>query len=203
MLSNAEIIAILLGSGSRDKSALDLAREILAHCNNDLEKLGKYSVTDFIQFKGIGSAKAITLISALELGRRRKAAEPEKLPTIKSSSDAYAHLLPLFEDLPHEEFYVLLLNRANRITDTIKISSGGVSGTVADIRMMVKPALLALASGVILAHNHPSGNLKPSEADLSLTRKTKDALKLFDIALLDHLIVTDAGYLSMADEALL
>lgn len=192
-----------MGSGSTSQSALDLAKDILAACNNDLDKLGKFQIQDFTAFKGVGPAKAINLISALELGRRKKASESKKIPQIKSSKDIFELLSPSFEDLQHEEFHVVYLNRANKVIDIQKISSGGISGTVVDIRMLCKPALLMYASGVILSHNHPSGNLKPSHQDQQLTKKVKEALLLFDIQLLDHLIITDKAYFSFADEGIL
>ena len=192
-----------MGSGSTSQSALDLAKDILAACNNDLDKLGKFQIQDFTAFKGVGPAKAINLISALELGRRKNASESKKIPQIKSSKDIFELLSPSFEDLQHEEFHVVYLNRANKVIDIQKISSGGISGTVVDIRMLCKPALLMYASGVILSHNHPSGNLKPSHQDQQLTKKVKEALLLFDIQLLDHLIITDKAYFSFADEGIL
>ena len=192
-----------MGSGSTSQSALDLAKDILAACNNDLDKLGKFQIQDFTAFKGVGPAKAINLISALELGRRKKASESKKIPQIKSIKDIFELLSPSFEDLQHEEFHVVYLNRANKVIDIQKISSGGISGTVVDIRMLCKPALLMYASGVILSHNHPSGNLKPSHQDQQLTKKVKEALLLFDIQLLDHLIITDKAYFSFADEGIL
>lgn len=192
-----------MGSGSTSQSALDLAKDILAACNNDLDKLGKFQIQDFTAFRGVGPAKAINLISALELGRRKKASESKKIPQIKSSKDIFELLSPSFEDLQHEEFHVVYLNRANKVIDIQKISSGGISGTVVDIRMLCKPALLMYASGVILSHNHPSGNLKPSHQDQQLTKKVKEALLLFDIQLLDHLIITDKAYFSFADEGIL
>ena len=192
-----------MGSGSTSQSALDLAKDILAACNNDLDKLGKFQIQDFTAFKGVGPAKAINLISALELGRRKKASESKQIPQIKSRKDIFELLSPSFEDLQHEEFHVVYLNRANKVIDIQKISSGGISGTVVDIRMLCKPALLMYASGVILSHNHPSGNLKPSHQDQQLTKKVKEALLLFDIQLLDHLIITDKAYFSFADEGIL
>ena len=192
-----------MGSGSTSQSAHDLAKDILAACNNDLDKLGKFQIQDFTAFRGVGPAKAINLISALELGRRKKASESKKIPQIKSSKDIFELLSPSFEDLQHEEFHVVYLNRANKVIDIQKISSGGISGTVVDIRMLCKPALLMYASGVILSHNHPSGNLKPSHQDQQLTKKVKEALLLFDIQLLDHLIITDKAYFSFADEGIL
>ncbi|WP_128543669.1 RadC family protein [Larkinella soli] len=201
-LSDAELIAILINSGSPEVSAVDLAKIILQSVGNDLNRLAKQSVKDLSKFRGIGEAKAVTIVAALEIGRRRKSEERPARNRITSSRDAYdevkAHLL----DKPHEEFWVILLNKANEVVKLVQISSGGVSSTVADPKLIFKQAIEHLASAVILAHNHPSGNLKPSQADLDLTRKLKEAGRLLEIPVLDHLIVSDHGYLSFADEGL-
>jgi len=202
-VSNAELIAILLGSGNRNESAVTLAQKILKQYSNNLHTLGRQTVSDLKQFKGIGEAKAITLIAALELGRRRQLSEIQDQPQITSSRDAYQHIAPHICDLNFEEFWIILLNRANRVILKRKISSGGVSGTVVDPKIIFQIALEKLASSIMLFHNHPSGNLKPSSSDLELTRKIKSAGKLLDISVLDHLIIADSGYFSFADEGLM
>jgi DNA repair protein RadC len=202
-LSNAELIAILIGSGSKNESAVQLAQRILSSFDNNLNQIGKLTINDLMKFNGIGEAKAISIIAALELGKRRKEEEPSKRQKITSSKDAFEIMHPLLQDLPHEEFWILLLNRSNSVIEKIKISVGGISGTVADIRLISKPAIEKLASGIILSHNHPSGNKKPSMTDENLTKKIKQALDLFEIKLLDHIIVTEADYFSFADEGLL
>lgn len=202
-LSEAELIAILIGSGTPRLSAVDLAKNILAANENDLNQLARLSIADLKKFNGIGEAKAISIISALELGRRRKETEAVERPKVHSSADAYHFLKPHLLDLDHEQFWVLYLNRANRILKPEMISAGGVSGTVVDAKLVFKKALDILASTVVLAHNHPSGNLKPSEQDIKLTQKLKAAGKTLDIPILDHIIFTDEGYFSFADESLL
>jgi DNA repair protein RadC len=202
-LSDAELLAILIGSGTKNKSAVDLARELLAMADNSLNELGRLSVDSIRKIKGIGEAKAVTIAAALELGRRRKMAEASEHPQIRSSSDVFGLLSPLMEDLPHEEFWILFLNRANRVTGKMKISQGGVSGTVTDVRIVMKKALETLASGLVICHNHPSGNNSPSDADIRITRKIKEAGALMDIQLLDHLIITGKDYYSFADNGAL
>jgi DNA repair protein RadC len=202
-LTDAELLAILIGSGSRNESAVDLCKRILASVGNNLGELAKLSVTDLMKFKGIGDAKAITIVAALELGKRRRLAEATKREAVTCSKDAYDILLPLFEDLKHEEFWVLLLNRANKVVRKEKISTGGVAGTIVDNKIILKLAIETLASGMVLAHNHPSGNLKPSQADVNLTKQIKQAAQLLEVNLVDHLIVTDHGYYSFADEGML
>jgi DNA repair protein RadC len=202
-LSHSELIAILIGSGTRNRSAVDLARRILDNANNDLDQLGRFTVSDFMKIKGIGRAKAIAIVSALELGRRRKLSETSNRLKITSSGDVFEVLYQHLADLSHEEFWILLLNRSNKIIQKRKISQGGISGTVTDIRMILKFAIEALASAMILCHNHPSGNLQPSEADIQITRKLKEAAGLMDIGLLDHIIIAGKGYFSFADENLL
>ncbi|CAN5492120.1 DNA repair protein RadC [soil metagenome] len=202
-LSDAELIGILIGSGTRSMSAVDLSRIILKEVNNNLNELAKLNVHDLQKFKGIGEAKAISIVSALELGRRRKDSEPQKKPGITCSRDVYDLMKPELMDQPHEEFWVILLNRANMVLKKKSISSGGISGTVADPKIIFKVALENGASALILVHNHPSGNLKPSEADTRLTKKLKEAGQLLEIPVLDHLIFTDSAYLSFADEGLL
>ncbi len=202
-LSEAELIAILIGSGNADESAVELSRRILASVTNNLHELGRKTISDLQKFKGIGEAKAITIMAALELGRRRKDSEPTERPKINSSADAANIFKPLLSDLPHEEFWVLLLNRNNLVIDKMIISRGGITGTVIDVRIIMKMALECLACSIILCHNHPSGNLIPSEADKEITRKIKDAGKLFDISVLDHVIVGNNSYFSFADEGLI
>ncbi|MEP4533598.1 MAG: DNA repair protein RadC [Cyclobacteriaceae bacterium] len=202
-LSDAELIGILIGSGTRTLSAVDVAKIILREYGNDLNKLARLSVKELMKFKGIGEAKAISIVSALELGRRRKETETTKKPVIKSSEQAYEYLKPEMLDLAHEEFWVILLKRNNEIIRKDRISIGGVSGTVVDAKIIMRKALDELASNIILMHNHPSGNLKPSQSDIQLTKKLKEAGRLMDIPILDHIIFTDQGFFSFADESLL
>lgn len=203
VLTNAELIGILIGSGTKEESAVDLAKRILNTVGNDLNKLGQMSLLDLMKFKGIGEAKAISIAAALELGRRRKATDTTEISRVSGSEDAYNMLYPHLADLDHEQFYVVLLNRNNRLIDIVRISQGGVSGTVADVRMIFKSAIERLASSIIVAHNHPSGNLKPSQADIQLTRNLKDAGKLLEVSMLDHLIIADQDYYSFADEGMM
>src|SRR6185369_5441502 len=202
-LSDAELIAILLGSGTTKLSAVDVAKKVLSHVENNLDNLAKLSIKELMKAKGIGEAKAITIVAAMELGRRRKEQSPEEKPKLETSKSAFDMIRGDLQDLPHEEFWVLLLNRANRLVKKKRVSEGGVSGTVADPKIIFKLALDELASGVILAHNHPSNNLKPSDSDLSLTKKLKEAGKLLEIAVLDHIIVAGQQYFSFADEGLI
>lgn len=202
-LSDAELIAILIGSGTRNKSAVDLAHELLALADNSLPELGKLSVSGIKKLKGIGEAKAVTIAAALELGRRRKMAEAADNPQIRSSADVFNIFSPLMEDLPHEEFWILFLNRANKVQGRMKISQGGVSGTVTDVRIVMKKAIESLASGLVICHNHPSGNNSPSDADIRITQKIKEAGALMDIQLLDHLIICGKNYYSFADNGAL
>ncbi len=202
-LSDAELLAILIGSGSIDKSAVDLAREILNIASNNLNQLGKLDLHDLVKFKGIGTAKAINIMSALELGRRRKSAEIIESAKIRSSNDVYTIFNPLLADLSHEEFWLLYLNRSNKILSRHKLSQGGISGTITDVRLIIKKAIELLASSIIICHNHPSGNLEPSEADNRITQKIKESAGYFDISLLDHIIVTDKGYYSYADNGII
>lgn len=202
-LSDAELIAILIGSGNKDESAVELSKRILYSCDNDLNQLARLSIAELSRFKGIAGAKAITIIAALELGRRRRESESTKRTQVKDSIDVYEFIAPSFKDLNHEEFWVLVLNRANIITSRHLISKGGQSGTIADPKIIFNIALENHASSLILAHNHPSGNLKPSNADIELTRKLKSAGMFLDIPILDHLIITDNGFMSFADEGML
>ena len=202
-LSDAELLAILISSGTREKSALDLGRELLGTAGNNLNVLGKLSISDLCKLQGIGSARAVTIIAAMELGRRRKLSESPEVVQIKCSGDVAEIFQPLLSDLLHEEFWILYLNRSNRIITRMKLSQGGISGTVTDVRIVIKRAIECLASGIIVCHNHPSGNLNPSEADNKITQKIKDAALLMDIQLLDHLIISDREYYSFADNGAL
>lgn len=199
-LTDAELIAILIGSGTKKESAVELSRKILSRFENNLNVIAKLSVQDLMKFKGIGEAKAISIVAALELGRRRKETEIIKREKVVSSKDIFQILHHLFIDLPHEEFHVILLNRSNTVIKTEFISRGGVGGTVVDPKLIFKIALAHLASSIVLCHNHPSGNLKPSHEDIQLTQKLKEAGRLLDIQVLDHVIFSDAGYYSFADE---
>ncbi len=202
-LSDAELVAILIGSGTPKMSAVELSKKILLQGNNNLNELARLSVKDLMKIKGIGEAKAITIVAALELGRRRKEQDPEEKPKINSSKDAFDLLKGEMMDLPKEEFWVLLMNRANRVIKKKRVSEGGVSGTVADPKIIFKLALEELASGIIVAHNHPSGNLQASQSDIDLTRKLKEAGKFLEIQLLDHIIIANQKYLSFADEGMI
>ncbi len=202
-LSDAELIAILIGSGTKNNSALELSREILHSVNNNLRALGKLELRDLIRIKGIGKARAITIMAALELGRRRAYAPVAARTKISSSRDAFGIFQPLLGDLPHEEFWILLLNRSNGVIDKICISKGGITGTVIDTRLILRQALDRLTSGIILCHNHPSGSLEPSDADKKITEKIKKATQYMDISLIDHLIIGENNYFSFADRGLL
>jgi DNA repair protein RadC len=200
VLTEAELIAILIGSGSRDETAVELSKRILSSVGNNLNELGKLTVQEFNKFKGIGDAKAISIIAALELGRRRKETETVKREKIVTSKDVFETMKPSMMDLPHEEFWLLMLNRANSVIKKELISRGGVSGTVVDTKIIFKIAVDNHASSIIICHNHPSGNLKPSEADLKITKNIKEAGKIMEISLLDHLIITENGFFSFVDE---
>ncbi|HEY1009761.1 MAG: RadC family protein [Daejeonella sp.] len=202
-LSDAELLAILIGSGSQNESAVELSKRILYNCNNNLNQLARLGIAELSRFKGIGEAKAISIIAALELGRRRKVQASPELTQIATSIDVYEVISSQFKDLNHEEFWILLLNRANRITSKHLVSKGGQAGTIADPKIIFNIALENHAASIILAHNHPSGNLKPSHADLELTRKLRSAGQFLDLPVLDHLIITDQGFLSFADEGIL
>jgi len=202
-LSDAELIAILLGSGSIGVSAVSLAQEILASVENNLHELGKRSIKELQRFKGVGEAKAIGIAAALELGRRRQISDLRERPRVGTSRDAFNVIAPLLTDLHHEEFWLLLLNKACEVFARKKLSIGGSAGTVADVKIAFKIALDAQASALIAVHNHPSGNLKPSDADVDLTKKMKEAGKILDLPLLDHLIVSERGYYSFADEGII
>lgn len=202
-LSDAELIAILIGSGTTSMSAVDLARHILHEAGNDLNRLARLSVKELTRFKGMGEAKAITISAALELGRRRKDSSAEEKERVGSSIDAYNIIKPYLSDLNHEESWVLLLNRAHYVIKKEKLSAGGVAGTIIDVKILFKSALENLASSVVLIHNHPSGNLKPSAQDSAITKQVQKAGLILDIPLVDHLIFGDNGYFSFAEEGLL
>jgi DNA repair protein RadC len=202
-LSEAELIAILIGSGTRKMSAVDLSRLIVKDAGNSLDTLGKKSLKQLMSYKGIGEAKAITIAAALELGKRRAMEMPVQLPKITSSNDAFRIMQPILGELPHEEFWVMLLDNSHKVVEKKNISIGGITGTLVDTRLVFKKAIEAGAVAMILSHNHPSGNLKPSMQDKSLTIKLVEAGKLLDIKVLDHLIITQQGYYSFADEGLM
>jgi len=202
-LSDAELIAILIGSGSRSKSAVELAREILAGAENKLKELGRLSVNRLMEYKGIGEAKAVTIVAALELGRRRRGEEALIRKKITSSKTAFEVMQPIIGDLNHEEFWVIYMNNSNKILYKEQSSKGGMTGTLVDPRNVFRKALELAATCIILAHNHPSGTLKPSRADQNLTRKLKLAGESLDIKVLDHLIITQNAYFSFADEGIL
>lgn len=202
-LSDAELLAILIGSGTVGQSAVALAQEILSSVENNLHDLGKRSVADLRRFKGVGEAKAITIAAALELGRRRQSSDPRERPRISGSRDAFKVIAPLLTDLHHEEFWLLLLNKANEVFARERLSTGGMSGTVVDVKLAFKTAIEAGAAALIAIHNHPSGSLQPSQADIDLTRKLRQAGNVLDLPLLDHLIVSERGYYSFADEGTL
>lgn len=203
-LSDVELLAIILGSGNHNENALELSRRVLSHFDGDFEKLNNASVTALItQFKGIGVAKAVSIAAAMEIGIRRKYNTTAELIQISSSRDAHRIFAPHLIDIQHEEFWYLLLNRANKVTQKAQLSKGGVAGTVVDPKLIFKRALEVQASGIILAHNHPSGNLKPSTQDINLTEQLRSAARLLDMTILDHLIIAEDSYFSFADEGML
>ncbi|MFY8188865.1 MAG: RadC family protein [Flavobacterium sp.] len=202
-LSDAELIAILIGSGSRNESAVELSKRILASSNNNLSALGKFSIEQLMQFKGIGEAKAITIVAAMELGRRRRSEEAKVLTKVNSSKVVFDLMQPLIGELLHEEFWVLCLNNSNKITHKFQLSKGGMTATVVDMRLMFKTLLEQNATALILVHNHPSGAVKPSEADIKITERIKVAAKQLEFSLLDHLIVSEHTYFSFADEGII
>ncbi|MCB0442675.1 MAG: DNA repair protein RadC [Flavobacterium sp.] len=202
-LSDAELLAILIGSGNRNESAVDLSKRILSHVDNNLNALGKLSLKQLIEFKGIGEAKAIAIIAATEIGRRRREENVKEAIKINSSQIVFNVMQPLIGELPHEEFWVLYLNNANKIVHKAQLSKGGFTGTVVDIRIVLKFALEYNALSIVLTHNHPSGKLIASESDIQLTQKIKAAVKQLDIALIDHVIITENNYYSFADNGIL
>ena len=202
-LSDAELIAILIGSGSRNESAVELSRRILSSVDNNLNALGKLSLTQLIAFKGIGEAKAIAIIAAMDLGRRRRGENAVELKKITSSKMIFEIMQPIIGELPHEEFWIIYVNNSNNIISKSQLSKGGITATLVDVRLIFKNALEIGATGIVLCHNHPSGNLKDSEADIKITKKIKLAAESLDITILDHLIITEHGYFSFTDEGIL
>jgi DNA repair protein RadC len=202
-LSDAELIAILIGSGSRNETAVDLSKRMLASVTQNLNALGKLSLSQLIQFKGIGEAKAITIIAALELGRRRRVEETVELVKITSSKVIFDVMQPIIGELPHEEFWIVYLNNSNKVISKTQLSKGGITGTVVDLRLVFKMALEYGATSIVLCHNHPSGSLKPSDADIQITQKLKRAGESLEIAILDHVIVTETSYFSFVDQGIL
>lgn len=202
-LSDAELIAILIGSGNRNESAVALSKRILATIDNNLNKLGKLLVSDLTKFKGIGEAKAISIITALEIGRRRRLEEALEVQKITSSKAVFSIMQPLIGELQHEEFWVLYLNNSNKVLFKNLLSKGGLSATLVDVRLVFKKAIELYATALILCHNHPSGKLEASNADKSITKKIKQAGETLDIKVLDHLIITENAYFSFADENLM
>ena len=202
-LTDTELLAILMGSGTRNTTAVELARKILGEVDNSLLELGRQSLSDLQKIKGIGPAKAISVMAAMELGRRRSGTHHVEKVSIKSSETVFSLFHPLLGDLEHEEFWLLMLNRANRVIGRFKVSQGGLSGTVIDTRIILKKALDNLASSIIVCHNHPSGNNQPSDADVKITEKLKKAAGILEIKLLDHIIIADKSYFSFADEGLI
>jgi DNA repair protein RadC len=202
-LSDAELIAILIGSGSRNETAVDLSKRMLASVSQNLNALGKLSLSQLMQFKGIGEAKAITIIAALELGRRRRVEETVELVKITSSKVIFDVMQPIIGELPHEEFWIVYLNNSNKVISKTQLSKGGITGTVVDLRLVFKMALEYGATSIVLCHNHPSGSLKPSDADIQITQKLKRAGESLEIAILDHVIVTETSYFSFVDQGIL
>ncbi|MBF7090714.1 DNA repair protein RadC [Flavobacterium sp. ALJ2] len=201
-LSDAELIAILIGSGSKSESAVDLSKRILSSADDNLNALGKMSILQLTKFKGIGEAKAITIVAALELGRRRRLEDASKLSEITSSKIVFEMMQPIIGELSHEEFWVLFLNNSNKIISKSQLSKGGITGTIVDVRLVFKLALETRATSLILCHNHPSGNLQPSGADKEITKKIKLAGESLDVKVLDHLIITESKYYSFVDEGI-
>lgn len=199
-LSDAELLAILIGSGNTEESAVELMRRVLASCGNNLHELGKWNYRNFSSFKGLGPAKATTIMAALELGKRRNTQEVIERKKITCSTDIYRIFHPIMCDLPQEEFWILLLNQSNKIIDKIRISTGGIDGTYADVRTILREALLQRATSIVLCHNHPSGNSTPSMADKKLTANIQQGAATMNIRLTDHIVVCDGSYYSFADE---
>ena len=203
VLTDAELIAILIGSGTAKESAVELSKRLLSSVNNNINQLASLRLEQLMEFKGIGEARAVNIITALELGKRRHFEQIEEKPTIKSSKDAFQILLPLIGDLTHEEFWALYLNNSNKVISKLQLSKGGITGTMVDVRLLFKKAIELVSVGVIVCHNHPSGKLIPSKSDKILTQKIKEAGKTLDIKLLDHLIITQKDYFSFADNEIL
>ncbi|NAY92907.1 DNA repair protein RadC [Muricauda sp. JGD-17] len=203
VLSDAELIAILIGSGNKSESAVELSKRILASVDHDLNKLGKLSVNQLVRFKGIGEAKAVSIVASMEIGRRRRGQDHKKIIKITGSKEVFELLFPLMGELQHEEFWIVYLNNSNKVIFKGQLSKGGITGTLVDVRLVLKQALELSAVGIILAHNHPSGNLRASKSDIEITEKLKTTAEALDIKVLDHLILTQHDYLSFADEGLL
>ena len=199
-LSDAELVAILIGSGNRNESAVELSKRILKNVDNNLNLLGKQNLSDLQKFKGIGEAKAISIVAAMELGRRRKLSDIKQRKVIRTSKDVFEFFHPILADLPHEEFWVLFLNQSNKVIDKYRASYGGITSTTIDVRLIMKTALEKLATSMILCHNHPSGGLNPSISDKEITQKLRGAGKIMDIKVLDHVIVTDESFYSFGDD---
>lgn len=202
-LSDAELLAILLGSGSREETAVGLSKLILKGSGNNLYELGKRTTAELKKFKGVGEAKAITIVAAMELARRRELSNILEKPKIVSSRDAFNLIAPILVDLPHEEFWILMLNRGNKVIGREKISIGGMASTIVDSKIVFRKAIEKQSTSIILCHNHPSGNLSPSQADIDLTQKLKKGGAIMEIPVIDHLIISDRGYYSFADEGIL
>lgn len=202
-LSIAELLAILIGSGTTEDSAVSLMQKVLSRCDNNINTLGKWSLNDFTSFKGLGPAKGITIMAALELGKRRAMQEPIERAVIKESTDIYNIFHPLLCDSPQEEFWLLLLNQAAKVIDKVRISQGGIDQTTVDVRSVMREAILVRATQIAMVHNHPSGNLKPSNEDINITNKIKKASDLLNIRLIDHVIVTDGKFYSFHDHGLI
>jgi DNA repair protein RadC len=202
-LTNVELVALLLGSGTRKTNAVELARELLGLVDNDLNELGRLDIDDLTKIKGIGTAKAVTVKASLELGFRRSSGYTREKIFIRNSAGVFELMQGTIGPLDHEEFWIITLNRAHRVINSQKISQGGLTGTVIDTRMILRHALDKKATSLVICHNHPSGNTRPSEADISITKKIKEAAELMDISLLDHLVITSDAYFSFADEGLL
>lgn len=201
-LSDSELLAILIGSGSRNESAVQLCQRILASANNNLNQLGKLSIAQLTEFKGIGEAKAITIAAALELGRRRRSEDAEELKKITSSKAVFEIMQPIIGELPHEEFWILYLNNSNKVIHKAQLSKGGITGTVVDSRIVFKTAFEQNATSIILTHNHPSGKLAASQADIEITKRLKLAGEQLEILILDHIIITETGYYSFQDDGI-
>lgn len=202
-LSDAELLAILIGSGSKNESAVEVCKKVLSKAGDNLNELGRFSVKQLMEVKGIGEARALTIVAALELGRRRRSSEALEKKKISSSSSVFELMQPKVGELPHEEFWILYLNNSNKVIQELALSKGGITGTLVDVRLAFKQALQLAATAVILVHNHPSGNLNPSAADKQLTQKFRTAGESLDIKVLDHIIITEKSYFSFADEGLL
>ncbi|GAA4155879.1 DNA repair protein RadC [Chryseobacterium ginsenosidimutans] len=202
-LSDSELLAIIMGSGNRDETAVELARKVLASVNNNWNQLSLLSVKDLMKFKGIGEVKAISITTALEIGRRRASQEVPEKPAISKSNDAYLILKNHLSDLRTEEFWALFLNQSNKVIHIAQLTQGGINQSIVDVRVLFKTALDHFSTGIIIAHNHPSGNLKPSREDIDITQKIKEAGNFLSVQLLDHLIITQNSYFSFSDEGLL